>query len=62
MLQVAPADAEITCWCAMDDATVENGCMRYVPGSHRRGLIAHEFIMIRARVRNPQARRECMCT
>lgn len=26
-----------TCWLAVDDATVENGCMRLIPGSHTRG-------------------------
>lgn len=41
---VDPADAVITCWCALDDATIENGCMRYVPGSHLHGLIEHEWI------------------
>ena len=25
----------LTCWMALDDATVENGCMHVVPGSHR---------------------------
>ena len=29
----------LTCWCALDDATTENGCMYYVPGSHRWGLL-----------------------
>ncbi len=24
-----------TCWLAVDDSTLENGCMRFVPGSHR---------------------------
>ncbi len=24
-----------TCWIALDDATVENGCMYLIPGSHR---------------------------
>ena len=24
-----------TCWIALDDATVENGCMHVIPGSHR---------------------------
>lgn len=24
-----------SCWMAIDPATVENGCMRFVPGSHR---------------------------
>ena len=31
----------MTLWLAVDDATVENGCMRVVPGSHRWGLIPH---------------------
>ena len=30
--KIRPADAVITCWCALDDATVENGCMHYYPG------------------------------
>jgi 2-oxoglutarate-dependent dioxygenase len=30
-----------TVWVALDDATVENGCVHYVPGSHRRGRIEH---------------------
>jgi phytanoyl-CoA hydroxylase len=25
----------LTVWVALDDATVENGCMWYVPGSHK---------------------------
>ncbi|HLX92341.1 MAG TPA: phytanoyl-CoA dioxygenase family protein [Puia sp.] len=31
--------AHLTCWCGLDDSTVENGCLRYVPGSHRWGLL-----------------------
>jgi ectoine hydroxylase-related dioxygenase (phytanoyl-CoA dioxygenase family) len=31
-----PADL-ISCWVALDDATIENGCMWMVPGSHRWG-------------------------
>ena len=42
--RVEPADAVITCWTALDDATVENGCMRYIPGSHRLGLVDHTAI------------------
>jgi ectoine hydroxylase-related dioxygenase (phytanoyl-CoA dioxygenase family) len=30
-----------TVWIAIDAATVENGCMQVVPGSHRNGLLAH---------------------
>lgn len=34
--------ATCSVWIALDDATPENGCMRYVPGSHAAGsLFAH---------------------
>ena len=42
--KVSPADAVITCWCALDDATVENGCMQYIPASHKLGLVEHQWI------------------
>jgi hypothetical protein len=29
----------LSCWVGLDDATVENGCLHYVPGSHRWGLL-----------------------
>lgn len=29
----------LTCWVGLDNATVENGCLHYVPGSHRWGLL-----------------------
>lgn len=29
----------ISCWVALDDATLENGCMRMVPGSHLWGTV-----------------------
>lgn len=31
--------AHLTCWIGLDDATVENGCIHYVPGSHRWDLL-----------------------
>jgi ectoine hydroxylase-related dioxygenase (phytanoyl-CoA dioxygenase family) len=31
--------AHLTCWCALDDATKENGCLQYIAGSHRWGLL-----------------------
>lgn len=31
----------ITCWLAIDDSTVENGCMRVIPGTHTAGPIEH---------------------
>jgi 2-oxoglutarate-dependent dioxygenase len=34
--------AAVTIWVALDDATVANGCVHYVLGSHRRGRIEHE--------------------
>ena len=27
--------AHLSCWIGLDDSTVENGCVHYVPGSHR---------------------------
>ncbi len=31
--------AHLTCWCGLDDSTVNNGCVQYVPGSQRWGLL-----------------------
>ena len=31
--------AHLTCWIALDDATTENGCLQYIPGSHRWDLL-----------------------
>lgn len=31
--------AHLTCWIALDAATIENGCLQYVPGSHRWNLL-----------------------
>ena len=36
--------AHITCWCALDDATLENGCLHYIPGSHNWGLLPKPVI------------------
>ncbi len=32
----------LTCWVALTDATVDNGCPWVIPGWHRYGTIAHE--------------------
>jgi ectoine hydroxylase-related dioxygenase (phytanoyl-CoA dioxygenase family) len=32
----------LTCWCPLDDATLENGTVRVVPGSHRAGILPHQ--------------------
>ena len=31
--------AHLSCWIGLDDATSENGCLHYVPGSHRWNLL-----------------------
>ena len=31
--------AHLTCWIALDDSNEENGCVQYVPGSHRWHLL-----------------------
>lgn len=31
--------AHLTCWIGLDDATVNNGCIHYVPGSHKWDLL-----------------------
>jgi ectoine hydroxylase-related dioxygenase (phytanoyl-CoA dioxygenase family) len=33
----------LTCWVALTDATVENGCPWIVPGAHRLGTLAHRW-------------------
>ncbi|WP_297798125.1 phytanoyl-CoA dioxygenase family protein [uncultured Eudoraea sp.] len=29
----------LTCWTGLDDATIENGCLHYIPKSHKWGLL-----------------------
>jgi ectoine hydroxylase-related dioxygenase (phytanoyl-CoA dioxygenase family) len=36
--------AHLTCWCGLDDATKENGCLQYIPGSQRWGLLPKPVI------------------
>ena len=31
--------AHLTCWIALDDAMADNGCLQYIPGSHRWELL-----------------------
>jgi ectoine hydroxylase-related dioxygenase (phytanoyl-CoA dioxygenase family) len=34
--------AHLSCWIGLDDSTRENGCLHYVPGSHRWELLPRE--------------------
>lgn len=36
-----PGDQVLTAWIALSPSTVESGCMRVVPGSHKRDLVPH---------------------
>jgi ectoine hydroxylase-related dioxygenase (phytanoyl-CoA dioxygenase family) len=35
-------DKQVSAWVALSDATIENGCMHMIPGSHKKGKIAHK--------------------
>lgn len=37
-----PSEA-LTLWFALDEVNEENGCVRYVPGSHKKGLRPHNL-------------------
>lgn len=34
-------DEEVTAWLALSDVSVQAGCMRFIPGSHRNGIVDH---------------------
>jgi len=31
----------LSCWIALDDSTVENGCVQFIVGSHKLGMLRH---------------------
>lgn len=33
---------KVSAWIALDNATIDNGCLRVIPGSHKFGLVPHE--------------------
>jgi hypothetical protein len=33
----------VTAWLAIDDATIENACMRYIPGTHQLGHLTYSL-------------------
>lgn len=39
---IDPPEALVTCWTALDESTEENGCLRYLPGTHRLGPLTKE--------------------
>jgi ectoine hydroxylase-related dioxygenase (phytanoyl-CoA dioxygenase family) len=39
----APGTPIVGVWIALDEATLDNGCMRVIPGSHREGPVRHAF-------------------
>ncbi|MCY0879669.1 MAG: phytanoyl-CoA dioxygenase family protein [Firmicutes bacterium] len=32
----------LTCWIPLVDATIDNGCIWVIPGSHRQGMVTHQ--------------------
>lgn len=60
--QCAQPASMITAWLALDDVTMENGCMQVVPGSHKWGLLdASDFFeqdldALRARIESATGR------
>jgi phytanoyl-CoA hydroxylase len=41
LTEEADAATILSCWMAITDATVENGCLKVLPGSHRKDLVDH---------------------
>ncbi|HEX2034336.1 MAG TPA: phytanoyl-CoA dioxygenase family protein [Chloroflexota bacterium] len=39
---IDPPELLVTCWTALDASTEENGCLRYLPGSHKLGPLSRE--------------------
>ncbi len=42
--QIEPGDHVITAWVALDDVAPENGCLRYIDGSHKGPILPHEAV------------------
>lgn len=40
--QCDPGDHVITAWIALDDVAAENGCLRYIDGSHKGPILPHK--------------------
>lgn len=46
---LTPDTRTVTCWLAIDDATEENGCLQFVPGSHREPELRRHAPLMRER-------------
>jgi ectoine hydroxylase-related dioxygenase (phytanoyl-CoA dioxygenase family) len=49
---IGAGDSAVSVWVALDDATVESGCLTFVPGSHRQA-IDHDIFIGRRRLPRP---------
>ena len=36
---IEPASELVACWAALDHATVDNGCLWFLPGTHKQGVL-----------------------
>ena len=34
-------DEEVTAWVALSDVSIQAGCMRFIPGSHKNSIVSH---------------------
>jgi len=39
---IDPPDQLVSCWTALDDSTLDNGCLWYLPGSHKLGALTKQ--------------------
>jgi phytanoyl-CoA hydroxylase len=42
---LVPPDS-LTCWVAIDESNLENGCVHYATGTHRNGVLPHKATMV----------------
>ena len=55
--------ATCTCWLAIDDSTVQNGCMRFLPGSNREAEIRkHAPVKLASAGRADEESSHALCT
>ena len=42
-INIDPPD-QVICWMALTPSTLDNGCMRFIPGTHKLGVIEHKHL------------------